>query len=61
MAHFRIMKHGFIAQHLKPKKASMMWKHPSHHTAEAFKEMPSVKKNTVTLSGAQRHTSCVFL
>jgi len=55
------MKHGFIAQHLKPKKASMMWKHPSHHTAEAFKEMPSVKKNTVTLSGAQRHTSCVFL
>ena len=52
------MKHGFIAQHLKPKKASMMWKHPSHHTAKAFKEMPSVK-NTVTLFWDHRGTLLV--
>jgi len=52
------MKHGFIAQHLKPKKASMLWKHPSHHTAKAFKEMPS-EKYTVTLFWDQRGTLLV--
>jgi hypothetical protein len=33
-----------------------MWKHPSHHTAKAIKEMPSVKNNTVTLFWEHRGT-----
>ena len=41
------------------KKAYMMWKHPSYHTAKTFKEMPSVKKNTVTLFWEQRGTLLV--
>lgn len=39
-------------------KASMMWKHPSHHTTKAFKEMPSVN-NTVTPFWEHRGTLLV--
>ena len=48
-----------IVQYLEPKIASIMWKHPTHHTAKAFKEMPSVKKNTVTLFWEHRGTLLV--
>jgi hypothetical protein len=41
------------------KKASMMWKRPSHHAAKAFKEMPSVKKNTITPFWEHRGTLLV--
>jgi hypothetical protein len=41
---------------MKPKKASMICKHPSHHAAKAFKQMSSVRKNTVTLFWEQRGT-----
>jgi hypothetical protein len=51
------MKHGFIAQHLKPKKHP--WCGNTHHIAKAFKEMPSVKKNTVTLFWEHRGTFLV--
>lgn len=40
-------------------KTSMMWQHPSYQTAKAFKEMPSVKKNTVTLFWEHRGTLLV--
>jgi uncharacterized membrane protein YesL len=38
----------------------MIWKHPSHNTAKALKEMPSIKKNTVTFFWEHRGTFLVI-